>query len=95
MEKWPIGVFTSVDAGLGVKLELPAIWACRRFNCTLRPRRHARSERQAFLAKLSEFGITLTAVFGGFEGASYADIPTVVRTVGLVPPETRAARAQR
>ncbi|MCA9061036.1 MAG: sugar phosphate isomerase/epimerase, partial [Planctomycetaceae bacterium] len=27
-------------------------------------------------------------------GESYADIPTVVRTVGLVPPETRAARAQ-
>ena len=22
MEKWPIGVFTSVDAGLGVKLEV-------------------------------------------------------------------------
>ena len=33
-------------------------------------------------------------MFGGFEGESYADIPTVVRTVGLVPPETRAARTQ-
>ena len=22
MEKWPIGVFTSIDAGLGVKLEV-------------------------------------------------------------------------
>jgi sugar phosphate isomerase/epimerase len=31
-------------------------------------------------------------VFGGFEGESYADIPTCQRTVGLVPPETRAAR---
>ena len=31
-------------------------------------------------------------VFGGFEGESYADIPTVSRTVGLVPPATRAAR---
>ena len=39
-------------------------------------------------------GIQLTAVFGGFEGESYADIPTVVKTVGLVPPETRAARTQ-
>ena len=38
--------------------------------------------------------IQLTAVFGGFEGESYADIPTVSRTVGLVPPETRAARTQ-
>ena len=34
------------------------------------------------------------AVFGGFMGESYADIPTVAKTVGLVPPETRAARAQ-
>jgi sugar phosphate isomerase/epimerase len=34
----------------------------------------------------------ITVVFGGFEGESYADIPTVKRTVGLVPPETRAAR---
>src|SRR5262249_24550190 len=33
-----------------------------------------------------------TVVFGGFEGESYADIPTTVRTVGLVPRETRAAR---
>ena len=43
---------------------------------------------------MSELGITITAVFGGFEGESYADIPTVARTVGLVPPETRAARTQ-
>src|SRR5262245_32904425 len=49
---------------------------------------------KAFLAGLKEAGITLTAVFGGFEGESYADIPTVTRTVGLVPPETRAARTQ-
>ncbi|MEC9094403.1 MAG: sugar phosphate isomerase/epimerase family protein, partial [Planctomycetota bacterium] len=34
------------------------------------------------------------AVFGGFEGESYADIPTVEKTVGLVPPETRAERTQ-
>ena len=36
----------------------------------------------------------LTAVFGGFEGESYADIPTVSKTVGLVPLATRAARTQ-
>ena len=40
------------------------------------------------------FGIRITAVFGGFEGESYADIPTVTRTVGLVPPATRAARTK-
>jgi sugar phosphate isomerase/epimerase len=41
---------------------------------------------------LHKFGISITVVFGGFEGESYADIPTVARTVGLVPPETRSAR---
>ena len=40
------------------------------------------------------YGIKLTCVFGGFEGESYADIPTVARTVGLVPPATRAARTK-
>jgi len=39
-------------------------------------------------------GVTISVVFGGFEGESYADIPTVVRTVGLVPPETRAERTR-
>src|SRR5690606_36101946 len=47
-----------------------------------------------FLARLKEYGIELTCVFGGFEGESYADSPTVARIVGLVPPETRAARTQ-
>lgn len=95
MEKWPIGVFTSVDAGLGVKLEVARDLGVPTIQLHA-PAKETRTEANAkqFLAKLSEFGITLTAVFGGFEGESYADIPTVVRTVGLVPPETRAARAQ-
>jgi sugar phosphate isomerase/epimerase len=36
--------------------------------------------------------LRVTVVFGGFEGESYADIPTVGRTVGLVPLATRKAR---
>src|SRR4029079_14223843 len=60
--------------------------------------RHAQSrtpdKAQAFLGKLKDYGITLTTVFGGFEGESYADIPTVAKTVGLVPPETRTARVK-
>lgn len=95
MDKWPIGVFTSVDAGLGVKLEVahelgvPTIQLHAPAQQTRTP---ANAER--FLRRLNELGITLTAVFGGFEGESYADIPTVARTVGLVPPETRADRTR-
>ena len=95
MEKWPLGVFTSVDAGLGVKLEVahelgvPTIQLHAPAASTRTPENADR-----FLRRLGDLGITLTAVFGGFEGESYADIPTVSRTVGLVPPETRAARTQ-
>ena len=93
MEKWPVGVFTSIDAGLGVDLSVAKeigiptvqIHAPHRGNRTAK---HA----EEILARLAEFGITVTAVFGGFEGESYADIPTVVETVGLVPAATRAER---
>ncbi|MCA9186550.1 MAG: sugar phosphate isomerase/epimerase [Planctomycetales bacterium] len=94
-EKWPIGVFASIDAGLGVKLEVahelgvPTIQLHAPAKATRTP-----ENAQRFLARLSELGIRLTAVFGGFEGESYADIPTTQRTVGLVPAETRAARTQ-
>lgn len=93
MEKWPIGVFTSIDAGFGVKLEVahelhvPTI----QLHAPAPPTRTAQ-HASAFLARLKDLHITLTAVFGGFEGESYADIPTVSRTVGLVPRATRAAR---
>ena len=95
MEKWPIGVFASIDAGLGVKLEvvqelgIPTIQLHAPQKATRTP-----EKAEQFLARLSEMGIVITAVFGGFEGESYADIPTVARTVGLAPPETRAARTQ-
>jgi sugar phosphate isomerase/epimerase len=95
MEKWPIGVFTSVDAGLGVKLEVAHELGVPTIQLHA-PAQATRTQENAdrFLARLAELGITLTAVFGGFEGESYADIPTVSKTVGLVPPETRAARTQ-
>jgi len=95
MEKWPIGVFTSVDAGLGVKLEVAHELGVPTIQLHA-PAKATRTQENAdrFLARLNELGITLTAVFGGFEGESYADIPTVSKTVGLVPPETRAARTQ-
>ncbi len=95
MEKWPIGVFTSVDAGLGVKLEVAHELGVPTIQLHA-PAQATRTQENAdrFLARLQEYGIQLTCVFGGFEGESYADIPTVARTVGLVPPETRAARTQ-
>lgn len=95
MEKWPIGVFASIDAGLGVKLEVAHELGIPTIHLHA-PHQKSRTADNAerFLARLRELGITITVVFGGFEGESYADIPTVQRTVGLVPPETRAERTQ-
>lgn len=95
MNKWPIGVFTSIDAGLGVKLEVAHDLKIPTIQLHA-PAKTTRTEQNAldFTRRLDELGITLTAVFGGFEGESYADIPTTRQTIGLVPPETRAARTQ-
>lgn len=95
MGKWPIGVFTSLDAGLGVKLEVAHELGIPTIQLHA-PAKETRTQENAdkFLARLEELGIELTCVFGGFEGESYADIPTVSKTVGLVPPDTRDARTQ-
>ncbi len=84
--KWPIGVFTSIDAGLGVHLEVAKELAVPTIQLHA-PARETRTPENAaeFCKKLEGLGIELTCVFGGFEGESYADIPTVERTVGLVP----------
>ncbi|HMO14183.1 MAG TPA: sugar phosphate isomerase/epimerase family protein [Pirellulaceae bacterium] len=95
MNAWPIGVFTSIDAGLGVKLEvvdelnIPTI-QLHAPHAPTRTEKHA----QLFLDQIRSLGVELTAVFGGFNGESYADIPTVTRTVGLVPAETRQTRLE-
>ncbi len=93
MDKWPLGVFASIDAGLGVKLEVAHELGVPTVQLHT-PHKAARTADQAqrFLARLRELGIRITVVFAGFEGESYADIPAVIRTVGLVPTETRAAR---
>jgi len=93
MEKWPLGVFAGIDAGLGVRLEVARELGVPTIQLHA-PMKQTRTRYRAeqFVARLDNLGIRVTVVFGGFEGESYADIPTVARTVGLVPPATRAAR---
>jgi sugar phosphate isomerase/epimerase len=96
MSPWQIGVFASVDAGLGVHLDVAKELGIPTVQVHSP---HAESRNQAsadkFLGQCKEAGITVTCVFGGFEGESYADIPTTARTVGLVPEATRQARLQQ
>jgi sugar phosphate isomerase/epimerase len=86
-------VFTSIDAGLGLPLAVAADLGVPTIQIHA-PHRDSRTPEAAarFLQQLHQHGIQLTAVFGGFDGESYADIPTVEKTVGLVPPQTRAER---
>jgi sugar phosphate isomerase/epimerase len=95
MSQWPIGVFTSVDAGLGVRLDVVQELKIPTVQIHA-PHQHTRTKAQAdeFLGKCKAAGITITAVFGGFEGESYASIAETARTVGLVPEATRAARVK-
>jgi sugar phosphate isomerase/epimerase len=92
-EKWPIGVFASIDAGLGVKLEVARDLGVHTVHLHT-PLAGTRTPQRAaeFNQRLADLGIKITCVFAGFEGESYADIPTVKRTVGLMPRETRTAR---
>lgn len=92
---WSLGVFTSIDAGLGVHLDVARELGVPSIQLHT-PHASGRTPQAAesFLKQLESYGIELTCVFGGFDGESYADIPTVERTIGLVPPATRAARLQ-
>ena len=75
MDRWPIGVFASVDAGLGVawdviaELRVPTIQLH-----APHPDKRNQESAQTFKAQLQEMGVECTAVFGGFEGESYADM---------------------
>ena len=93
MEKWPVGVFASIDAGLGVQLDVVRELGIKTIQLhTPHPQSRTPEKAKEFLAKLAEYGIEITVVFCGFEGESYESIKITAETVGLVPKATRAAR---
>jgi len=94
MSQWPIGVFTSLDAGLGVRMDVVAELKIPTIHLHS-PHQGARDEARAnaFLEQCKQAGTTVTCVFCGSEGESYADIETTTKTVGLVPEAFREARA--
>jgi sugar phosphate isomerase/epimerase len=50
---------------------------------------------QQWKKALEQAHFTICTVFAAFEGESYADIPTVQRTVGFIPEVTREVRERR
>lgn len=51
--------------------------------------------QRAWRAALDDTGFRLVTIFAAYRGENYADIPTVQRTVGFIPRETRAERERR
>jgi sugar phosphate isomerase/epimerase len=51
-------------------------------------------ERGAYIAAARASGLSIHTMFVGFDGQSYADLPSIRRTVGLVLPEFREHRAR-
>ena len=93
MDKWSIGVFTSVGAGLGVDLDVAHELGIPTIQLHAPPKgERDQASADKILARLAEYNISITAVFGGFEGESYQSIPIVVDTVGLMPAATRQSR---
>lgn len=92
-DRWPIGVFTSLDEGLGVRFDVLQELAIPTIQLHAPSVEHRQPQRvQELSDRLEKMGVTCSAVFGGFANESYQDIPTVAKTVGLVPPSTRAKR---
>lgn len=92
---YPLGVFTSIDAGFGVplatakELGVPTVHVHS-------PHGDNMSDAAAdkFIEACNDAGITVTVLFAGFDGDSYASIAETARTVGLVPRETREYRSK-
>jgi sugar phosphate isomerase/epimerase len=89
----PIGVFASIDAGLGVRLEVAHELGIKTIQLHT-PAKESRTgeNAKAFTQKLQDYGITVTTVFLGFEGETYETIARTAETVGFVPEKTRSAR---
>ncbi|MBN1467035.1 sugar phosphate isomerase/epimerase [candidate division KSB1 bacterium] len=93
MNSFPLGAFIICDDGLDLRLSV-----ARRLGITtaqiLAPGPDGRTSGhvQTLQLKFAQAGVQITVVFCGFAGESYADIPTVEKTIGLVPEATRAER---
>lgn len=93
IKKWPLGVFASLDTGDGVSLDVAHELGVSTIHLHA-PSPALRSEAAAkeLRDRLGALELTVTVVFASFTRESYADIPTVKQTVGLVPSTTREAR---
>lgn len=94
--KMPLGVFTSVGAGLGAGIDRVlglGVGTVQVHAGGPQDRNEGRAKEIG--ARFADAGIEITLVFCGYPGESYESIPIVRDTVGLVPPATRAERVRQ
>lgn len=92
-DKHPLGAFMIIDNGLNLRLETAKNLGIPTAQILAPPVENQTQKEIKNLQKtFSDYGIQITVVFCGFDGESYADIPTVEKTVGLVPLQTRKQR---
>lgn len=89
----PLGIFIVCDHDLPLRLQTAQRLGITTAQILAPPPAERTSAKVRELKDMfSRAGLVVTVVFCGFPGESYADIPTVKRTVGLAPLETRAQR---
>ncbi|MGQ9631047.1 MAG: sugar phosphate isomerase/epimerase family protein [bacterium] len=95
MDKMEIGVFLS---SLGIRDPIAAVEKAAELGfkvvqmCALPDKFRTGPGRDDLKRALEKTGIEVSAVNGSYPGESYADIETVRRTVGFLPPETLEER---
>lgn len=95
-EKWPIGVIARFDDhGTGLTLERAMASGVSAMQLKV-PVKKNRTDDNArkILELVKKNNVTITCVISGFAGESYASIPIVKETVGLVPEKTRKERIE-
>ena len=96
MQKWPTGIFTSIDGGLGAgiesvkKLGVPTV----HLHAPSQQLRTADSSAQ-IKSEFATAGIDISVVFIGFPEDDYQTVEHVKQTVGLVPAHLREARLKQ
>lgn len=94
MSKWPIGVFTSIDEGLGISIDVLKELGIPTIHLHApSPENRTEDNAMKYLDQAAAAGFEASVVFSGFAGETYESIQKTAETVGLVPEALRDARA--
>lgn len=95
MPRMPLGVMVSVRNDFPARLERLRRAGFTTLQLSRPPEQYLGDPKRSELHQLIQnAGLAVTSVAAVYAGESYADVETVRRTVGLLPPATRAARVE-